>query len=113
MEEKDLYLEYKILPQFWGWVLLILFAASILGYGMLSHMILPDTPREWDFGQFPDAPAESVYSTVEPVRGAAYPNVIKTLPEARPLEEEQEIPESRMEKGTAPMQEHEPKTEIQ
>jgi hypothetical protein len=34
MQEKDLYLEYKIIPQLWGWVLLVLFAASILGYGM-------------------------------------------------------------------------------
>jgi hypothetical protein len=76
-------------------------------------MIIPDTPREWDFGQFPDTPAESVYSTVEPVRGEGYPNVIKALPEAMPLEEEHEIPESPMEKGTAPVQEHEPKTDIQ
>lgn len=113
MEEKELYLEYKIIPQFWGWVLLILFAASIFGYGMWSHMIIPDAPREWDFGQFPDTPAESVYSTTEPVRGAVYPNVVKTLPEALPLEEEHEIPESPMEKGTAPVQEHEGKSKIQ
>lgn len=113
MEEKDLYREYKILPQFWGWILLILFAASILGYGMWSHMIIPDAPREWDFGQFPDTPAESVYSTVEPVRGAQYPRVIPVLPGARPLEEMHRMKKSPMEKGTAPVQEHEPKTEIQ
>lgn len=113
MEEKDLYLEYKIVPQFWGWTLLILFAASILGYGMWSHMVIPDAPREWDFGQFPDTPAQSVYSTQEPVRGAESPKVIGVLPEARPLEEMRKIPKSPMERGTAPVQEHETKGEIQ
>ncbi len=114
MEEKDLYLEYKIIPQLWGWVLLILFAASILGYGMLSHMIIPDAPREWDFGQFPDTPAQSVYSTVEPLRGAGYPRVIQILPGAAPLEKEDfRKKTSPVESGTAPVQEHEPKTDIQ
>ena len=108
MAERDLYLEYKIVPQFWGWVLLILFALSILGYGMLSHMIIPDAPREWDFGQFPDTPALSVYSTTEPSPGMEYPRVISVLPGARPLEKENVAREvSPVERGTAPIQEHE------
>ncbi|HEX8950180.1 MAG TPA: hypothetical protein VF790_14525 [Dissulfurispiraceae bacterium] len=86
MKERDRYIEYKIVPQFWGWVIITLYSAVIIGFGMLVHHIVPERPREWNYGQLPDTPAESVYSTVKPPEGAKPERVIPRLPEARPLD---------------------------
>lgn len=79
MEEKDIYDEYKVLPPFWGWAILIVFCAMILGYGMWSHHMVQNIKRQWDFGQLPDTPGQSVYSTVEPTVSEA-PRQITPLP---------------------------------
>ncbi len=49
-----------------AWVLLILLTMSILAYGLVMHLTIPDPPRQWDFGTLPDTPAQSVFSTEEP-----------------------------------------------
>jgi hypothetical protein len=88
-DEKEVYLEYeeyKVPPQFWGWVLLILFALSLMGYGMWSHHLIPDPPRFWDHGSLPDTPAESVYSTFVPSPIKTEKRIVGPLPEGRPLE---------------------------
>lgn len=91
MEEKDIYEEYKLLPQFWGWVLLILFSAGILGYAFFLHLLIPTPPRYWDHGALPDTPALSVYSTHEPVPVMTEKKIISPLPEGKSLEEK--VPE--------------------
>ena len=51
MSEKHIYDEYKVPSQFWGWVILVLFATAIVSYGMWLMMVVPDAPRYWDHGQ--------------------------------------------------------------
>ncbi len=84
MEEKDRYEEFKVVSNFWGWVILIVFATAILGSGMIFHMSIREVPREWDFGILPDTPAKSIYSTKEPQKGGIAPRQIEQLPEAKP-----------------------------
>jgi len=85
MEEKHLYDEKQELPSPWEWVILIVFSASIMGFGWLVYLLVPDAPRHWDFGQFPDAPAESIYSTEQPDLARKPQPQIQPLPEAQPL----------------------------
>jgi hypothetical protein len=66
-----------------GWLVLIVFTFVILGWGMLLMMAIMDTPREWDFGAYPDIPSQSVYSTSEPIKKAKVPLQISPLPEAQ------------------------------
>jgi hypothetical protein len=80
------YEEYKVPPQIWGWVLLILFALSLMGYGMWSHHLIPDPPRYWDHGSLPDTPAQSEYSTYVPSPLTTRERVVSPLPEGKPLE---------------------------
>jgi hypothetical protein len=81
------YIEEKYLPRpFWGWCLLILFSASLLGFGMWLMMAIPDVPRQWNFGTYPDTPAESVYSTKQPPESIKPIRVVPELPEATPDE---------------------------
>lgn len=86
MEDKHLYDEHQELPSPWEWVILVLFSAAIAGFGLLVYCLVPDAPRHWDFGQLPDTPAESVYSTEEPAAPSKAPRQILRLPEAQPLE---------------------------
>ena len=67
-----------------GWLFIVAFSASIAGYGWLVYRIIPDAPRRWDFGQLPDTPAESIYSTEEPKGSSHPPRQLLRLPEARP-----------------------------
>lgn len=67
-----------------SWVIIILFSASIMVFGWVVYLVVPDGPRYWDFGQLADTPAESIFSTEEP-KGAAKPQrQIMRLPEAYP-----------------------------
>ncbi len=85
MEEKHLYDEKQELPSPWEWVILVLFCASIMGFGWLVYLLVPDGARHWDFGQLPDAPAESIYSTDQPDLKKPPKLQIWPLPEAEPL----------------------------
>lgn len=85
MAELHEYEEHKRLPQILGWMLLILLSASLIGYGLWVHSLVPDQPRQWDFGALPQTPAESVYSSVAPSPEAEPPRQVAPLPEARPL----------------------------
>ncbi|WP_224984102.1 hypothetical protein [Geomonas agri] len=83
MEQKPDYDEQQELRSPWEWVILIAFSGAIMGFGWLVYLLVQDAPRRWDFGQLPDAPAESIYSSEEP-RGKAQ-RQIRPLPEAVPL----------------------------
>jgi hypothetical protein len=87
-EKKEIwrtFLEYKTLPAFWGWALLIALSAALIMFGMWAHFIVPDEPRTWSYGALPDTPAESVYSTNEPPKGIKPRQVISPLPEGKSL----------------------------
>lgn len=64
-----------------AWIFILLFAASIIMFGVTVHMLIPDTPREWNFGTMPDAPGESVYSTGTPGMEGNPPRQLEKLPE--------------------------------
>ena len=68
-----------------SWIIIIVFSASILTWGMVSHHMVPDGPREWDFGQVPSTPGESRHSTLEPSlqQNRQPPLQIVPLPEAQ------------------------------
>ncbi|WP_129125008.1 hypothetical protein [Geomonas oryzae] len=84
MEEKPEYDEQQELRSPWEWVILIVFSAALMGYGWLVYLLVQDGARRWDFGQLPDAPAESIYSSEQPRRPAQ--RQIQALPEAIPLQ---------------------------
>jgi hypothetical protein len=81
MAEKRWFDEHRELPSPWEWIIIVLFAAAIVGYGLVVYHLVDDAPRAWNFGQLPDTPAESIYSTDEPA-GKAQRQLPK-LPEAR------------------------------
>lgn len=85
MEELPKYDEKQELPSPWEWVILVVFSASIVGFGWLVYLLVPDGPRHWDFGQLPDAPAESIYSTNRPAAAPKPRQQVWPLPEAQPL----------------------------
>lgn len=87
--ERKNYVEYKIFAQFWGWIILIFISFGILLFAHLMHLIVPDIPRQWDFGQKPQTPAESVFSTrLPPSQSAPGLQLVVPLPEARPFVKE-------------------------
>ena len=79
------YEEYKRLPQAVGWLLLVLLSASLIGYALWVHALVPDVDRQWDFGALPQAPAASIYSTRLTPAEKVPPQQLQPLPEARPL----------------------------
>lgn len=85
MDHKKEYEEFVQISSFASWVILILFCALILGWGMIVEMMVMDAPPQWDFGVLPDTPSQSVYSSaplppdvnvpkqIEPVPGSQLP----------------------------------------
>ena len=84
MSENKWYAEDHELSAPWGWLIIIAFCAAIAGYGWLVYCVIPDAPRQWNFGQLPDTPAESIYSTEEPKPAARPQRQLLRLPEALP-----------------------------
>ena len=83
MSETKWYAEEHELSTRWGWLIIIAFSIAIMGYGWLVYSIIPDAPRKWDFGQLPDTPAESIYSTEEPGASLRPQRQLLRLPEAQ------------------------------
>ncbi len=92
MSEQDLYEEYKVPPQFWGWVMLIVFAVVISGFAMWAHHGIPDPPRYFDHGALKDTPAESIYSSYHSSPVWTEKRIVHELPEGKPLEPENRPP---------------------
>ncbi len=95
MDEQRLYEEYKDLPQIWGWIMLIVFALVISGFGMWAHHGIPDPPRFWDHGEMRDTPAESLYSTYEPSPIMTQKKLVFPLPEGSPLDKKRNAEEEQ------------------
>lgn len=86
MEESKQYEEYRNVGTVLGWVILLVFTASILGWGMFMMMMIMDAPRHWDHGQLDDTPASSVFSSVEPDTHKPAPLQIQPVPGSVPIE---------------------------
>jgi hypothetical protein len=79
-EHPKWYDEEKEMPQPLAWVVIILFSAAIVGYGVVTYLIVPDGPRRWDYRTLADTPAESVYNTSIPPKPVEAPPQIAPLP---------------------------------
>ena len=67
------------------WLIIVLFSAAIIGWGVLNYVLIRDEPRHWDFGVLPSTPSESIYSTAPtPAPSSVPPQQIEPLPEAQP-----------------------------
>lgn len=67
----------------YGWWIVLLICAALLGWGLIQYATIRDEPRRWDFDVQPDAPGESEASTTRPDLRAPAPPQIEPLPEAR------------------------------
>lgn len=76
--------EYKAAKPIWGWIIVIVLSILTLGWGMITHMAVPDVERHWDFGAVPDAPGQSAFSTVAPPRERLVPPQIESPLESPP-----------------------------
>jgi len=72
-KEKE-YEEMTFISGLTSWIILIAFSATILSWGMLVKMMVSTQPAHWDFGQLPDTPSQSIYSTAEPQKNVTIPN---------------------------------------
>ncbi len=66
-----------------SWIFLILFCSIILGWGMFVEMMVMTEEPHWDFGQLPDTPGESIYSTLLPPLDVNVPYQIQHIPDAQ------------------------------
>lgn len=73
--------EYRVLPQWMGWVILVLMSAGLLSWGMWLHHMVEEAPRYFDVGHVPDAPGESIHSTERAPAGPTSRPQIAPLPE--------------------------------
>lgn len=76
--------ENRLLPQKWGWLIIIGLALSVLGWGYFNYFTVHDAPRQWNYGGLPDTPAESVYSTVPTPSPTTVPLQLPPLPQSQP-----------------------------
>ena len=53
MEQRKKYDEERELPSPWEWVIVTLFSASIIAFGLLVYYIIPEGPRHWDSASLP------------------------------------------------------------
>jgi hypothetical protein len=75
------YEEYRNISQGKLWVIIAVGMVLILAWGMAIHMMIPETPRHWNFNTYPESPSESKYSISQPRRNE--PNVPIQLQRAR------------------------------
>jgi len=76
------YEEMTFISSLASWIILIAFSAIILGWGMFAEMIVAVAPPQWNFGQLPDTPGQSIYSTAEPNENIGVPYQIHRIPNA-------------------------------
>lgn len=73
--------ERRFTSQAKGWVILMVLSATLIGWGLATYALVPEGPRQFDFGQLPDAPGESEYTTASGQRHPPPPQIVP-LPEA-------------------------------
>lgn len=85
MADNRKYDEQRELPSPWEWIIITLLSVALIVFGLVVYRFVLEGPRHWDFGQLPDTPAESIYSTEEPPASTGkLPRQINKLPEAQP-----------------------------
>jgi hypothetical protein len=91
--EKYLFEEYKPISSLRSWLIIIGLCVLLVGSGLFVHLVVPDTPRTWDYGAMETIPGASVYSSMSPNPGKVgpaetrkVPGQIEPLPGAKPLE---------------------------
>lgn len=77
--------EFRKIRPLWVWTGIVVLSVSLVGWGLLNYALIEDRQREWDFGQLPDTPAESVYSSRVPTQPANAPTQVPRLPGATTL----------------------------
>jgi hypothetical protein len=85
MKNRIEYEEFSLISTLWSWVILTVFAALILGWGMFAEMMVKEQPSHWDFGQLPDTPGQSIYSISAVPSEANIPDQVQRIPDALPL----------------------------
>lgn len=95
MSESEEYLfeEYHTVSNPLAWAILIGLSLLLVTTGIFVHRMVPDPPREWDYGAMETIPGESVYASLTPDPGQVspaetdkIPKQIAPLPGAQPLE---------------------------
>jgi hypothetical protein len=76
------YEEQTLISLLASWIILIVAASLIMGWGMFVEMIVGVQPSHWDFSVLPDTPSQSVYSTSLPPSEANVPYQIHRIPDA-------------------------------
>jgi hypothetical protein len=77
------YEEQTLISSLASWIILIVFSALIMGWGMFVEMIVGVQPAHWDFGVLPDTPSVSEYSTALPPPDVNVPYQIHRIPDAQ------------------------------
>jgi hypothetical protein len=75
--------ERREFPSWVPWVLMILSSVATLAWGAFVYLMVPDTPRQWNLGDLPDVPGESIYSSQRTPLKFPPSEQIAPLPEAR------------------------------
>ena len=78
----DQYEENRRIGPVKGWLLLVLFCAAIIAWGLFNWAMIPDYPRDWHYGPPSDAPGASIYSSVPTPDSDNPPRQFAPLPEA-------------------------------
>ncbi len=69
----------------WSWAIIVGFSAIIVAWGLAQFRLIPDAPREFDYGALKDVPGQSQYSVEPAPPGTSVPRQLQTLPEAMPV----------------------------
>lgn len=80
------YEEYHEWSTFWSWTFIAFLSGALITFCMIAMMMIPDVPRQWNFGTLDFTPSGSVYSMVRP--GPAVEEMVIPLPEGVTMEEE-------------------------
>lgn len=80
------YEEYHEWSTFWSWAFIAFLSGALITICMVAMMMIPDVPRQWNFGGLDFTPSASEYSMVRP--GPAVEEMVIPLPEGVTMEEE-------------------------
>ena len=83
---KEKYDEYKLMPQLWGWILLLALSASLILWAHWIHSARPSVEWQWDYSSLPQTPAESIYSSESTHPEAELEQQLPVPSESKPLE---------------------------
>jgi hypothetical protein len=86
MDERERNEEYRMIGSAASWLILVVFTAAVISWGMWMMMTVRDAPREWDMGALPETPASSEYSSIEPPQTQNPPRQLAPVPGSVPID---------------------------